>query len=186
MPFVPPLDKALQQVTVGAAYVQKVAIVGDSIEDKFPFHAPPLGAAAKARLPDRIRFPQVRPLQLSETGQECNRKFYHAILVLRFAEAESLMRMSLCPDKPTLAGLLGSFVPYPFSVLEGRHDGDVLSLTRLVVNTPNLALQSLSPPPLLQVWPTHGEEESFVLKFPHASTEKERCTPWHRRYSLLR
>jgi hypothetical protein len=53
-------------------------------------------------------------------------------------------------------------------VLAERHDdADVLSLTRLVANTPHLALQSLSPPlPLLQVWPTPGEEESFLLKFP--------------------
>jgi hypothetical protein len=105
LPFVPPLDQALQQVPVGAAYVQKVAMVGDSIEDQFPFHAPPLGATAKARLPDRIRFPQIRLLQRSETSQECNRKVYHAMLVLRFADAESLMHRALCPDKPTLAEL---------------------------------------------------------------------------------
>jgi hypothetical protein len=85
---------------------------------------------------------------------------------LRFAEVEALMHMALYPDKPTLAELLGSFAPYPFSVLEGRHNGDVLSLMRPVVNTPHLALQSLHPPPLLLVWTRHGEEESFVLKFP--------------------
>jgi hypothetical protein len=33
MPCLPPLDQALQQVAIGAAYVQKVAIVGDGIED---------------------------------------------------------------------------------------------------------------------------------------------------------
>jgi hypothetical protein len=47
MPFVPPLDQALQQVAVGAAHVQQVAIVGDRIEDQFPFHAPTRMAAAK-------------------------------------------------------------------------------------------------------------------------------------------
>src|SRR5262249_7227262 len=31
-----------------------------------------------------------------------------------------------------------------------------------------------SPYSLLQAWQTHGEEESFLLKFPHDSTEKER------------
>ena len=70
MPFLPPLDKALQQIAIGAAYVQKVAVVGDGIEDQFPFRAPPLVAAAKSRLPDGIRLPQVRPLQRSETVQE--------------------------------------------------------------------------------------------------------------------
>src|SRR5215510_5394591 len=49
---------------------------------------------------------------------------------------------------------------------ERQDDADVLSLTRPVVNTPHLALQSLSPPPRLLVWPTPGEEASFVLKFP--------------------
>jgi len=77
MPFVPPLDQALQQVAVGTAYVQKVAIVGDSIEDQCPFQAPPLVAAAKSRLSDGIRLTQVRSLQLSETVQERNRKFHH-------------------------------------------------------------------------------------------------------------
>ena len=33
MPCLPLLDQALQQVAIGAAYVQKVAIVGDGIED---------------------------------------------------------------------------------------------------------------------------------------------------------
>ena len=77
MPFVPPLDQALQQVAVGAADVQKVAIVGDGIENEFPFRAPPLVAAAKPRLPDGIRPTQVRPLQGHETVQERNRKFRH-------------------------------------------------------------------------------------------------------------
>jgi hypothetical protein len=36
-----------------------------------------------------------------------------------------------------LAGFLGSFAPYLVSTLEGRHDGDVISLTRLPVNNPN-------------------------------------------------
>jgi hypothetical protein len=52
MLFVPPLDKAFQQIAVGAAYVQKVTVVGDGIEDQFPFRAPPLVASAKSRLPD--------------------------------------------------------------------------------------------------------------------------------------
>jgi hypothetical protein len=45
--------------------------------------------------------------------------------------------MSFCPDKPILAGFLESFAPYPFLALAGRHDGDVISLTRLPVNDPN-------------------------------------------------
>ena len=32
----------------------------------------------------------------------------------------------------------------------------------------------MSPYYALQVWQTHGEEESFRLKFPHDPTEKER------------
>src|SRR4029450_1325004 len=36
--------------------------------------------------------------------------------------AQPLIHMSFCPDKPILAGFLGSFAPYPFSALAGRHD----------------------------------------------------------------
>src|SRR5215470_8807228 len=36
-----------------------------------------------------------------------------------------------------LVGFSGSFAPYPCSALEGCHDGDVISLTRLPVNNPN-------------------------------------------------
>src|SRR5262252_812748 len=36
-----------------------------------------------------------------------------------------------------LVGFSGSFAPYPFSALEGCHDGDVISMTRLPVNNPN-------------------------------------------------
>src|SRR5262252_5038528 len=36
-----------------------------------------------------------------------------------------------------LVGFSGSFAPYPFSALEGCHDGDVIALTRLPVNNPN-------------------------------------------------
>jgi hypothetical protein len=50
--------------------------------------------------------------------------------------------MSFCPDKPILAGFSGSFAPYSFSALEGRYDGDVISLTRLPVNNPDPAIQS--------------------------------------------
>src|SRR5215475_3450557 len=45
--------------------------------------------------------------------------------------------MSLCPDKPILAGFSRSFAPYPFSTLEGCYDGDVICLARLPVNNPN-------------------------------------------------
>ena len=40
------------------------------------------------------------------------------------------------PDKPLLTGFLGNFAPCSFSAIEGRHDGDVISLTRLPVNNP--------------------------------------------------
>jgi hypothetical protein len=59
MSCLPPRDEALQQVPIGAAHVQKVAVVGDGIEDKFPLHAPALVAAAKSRLPDGISLAQV-------------------------------------------------------------------------------------------------------------------------------
>jgi hypothetical protein len=56
---------------------------------------------------------------------------------------EPLMHLPLCPDKVILAGLLESFAPYPFSALAGRHDnGDLISLTRPAVNSPNPAMQS--------------------------------------------
>jgi hypothetical protein len=51
-------------------------------------------------------------------------------------EAEPVLHMSFCPDKPILAGFLGTFAPYPFSALAGRHDnGDVICLTRRTVNS---------------------------------------------------
>src|SRR5215468_7983160 len=36
--------------------------------------------------------------------------------------------------RPYWRGLSDSFVPYPFSALEGRHDGDVIYLRQRVVN----------------------------------------------------
>ena len=42
-----------------------------------------------------------------------------------------------CPDKAILAGVSGSFVPCPCSVLAGRHDDpDLICLTRQPVNNP--------------------------------------------------
>src|SRR6266567_314624 len=55
-------------------------------------------------------------------------------------EAEPLIHMSFCPDKPILAGFLGSFAPCSVSTLAGRHDGDVISLPRPTVNTPHPAM----------------------------------------------
>jgi hypothetical protein len=54
MLFSPPLDQALQQVAIRTADVQKVAIVGDGIEDQCPFRAPTLVASAESRLPDGV------------------------------------------------------------------------------------------------------------------------------------
>jgi len=47
---------------------------------------------------------------------------------------------------------------------ECHDDTGVLSLTRPVVNTPYLALQSLSPSYSLLVWHTPGEEESLCAQ----------------------
>jgi hypothetical protein len=67
------------------------------------------------------------------------RLVYCSPLVLGFPRAsgaEPLIHMSFCLDKPILAGFLGSFAPYPFSTLEGRHDsGNLICLTRAAVNT---------------------------------------------------
>src|SRR5215475_3163448 len=57
--------------------------------------------------------------------------------------------MSLCPDKPILAGFSRSFAPYPFSTLEGCYDGDVICLTRRTVNT---STGFLVPIPKMQKW----------------------------------
>src|SRR4030095_9876892 len=43
------------------------------------------------------------------------------------------------PDKPILAGFLVGFAPCSVSTLAGRHDGDVISLTRLPVNNPTVS-----------------------------------------------
>jgi hypothetical protein len=56
--------------------------------------------------------------------------------------AEPLTRMPFRPDKPIPAGFLGSFALYLFSALAGRHDRDLISLTRQAVNNPNRAMQS--------------------------------------------
>jgi hypothetical protein len=50
--------------------------------------------------------------------------------------------MSFCPDKPILAGFLGSFALYPLSALAGRHDGDLICLTQRAVNNPNPAMKA--------------------------------------------
>src|SRR5215831_11234156 len=53
------------------------------------------------------------------------------------------MHMSLCLDKPIMAGFLGSFAPCSVSTLAGRHDdADVICLTRVPVNNPTPAMQS--------------------------------------------
>ena len=39
---------------------------------------------------------------------------------------QPLMHLSLCPDKPILAGLLESFAQYPLPPLAGRHDAETL------------------------------------------------------------
>ena len=58
-------------------------------------------------------------------------------------EAEPLIHMSFCPDKPILAGFLESFAPCSVSALAGRHnDGHLICLTCYTVNTPHSALQS--------------------------------------------
>ena len=49
-------------------------------------------------------------------------------------DAEPLIHMSLCPDKPIMAGFLGSFAPCSVSTFAGRHDRDVICLRRRVVN----------------------------------------------------
>jgi hypothetical protein len=77
LPFLPPLDEALEQVAIGAADVEYVAIVGDRIEHQFPFRAPPRVAATKSRLSDGIRLLHVRLLQGSETGEERTRQVSH-------------------------------------------------------------------------------------------------------------
>ena len=57
--------------------------------------------------------------------------------------AEPFIHMSLCPDKPILAGFLGSFALYQLPALAGRHDGrNLISLTRSSVNNPNPIIQS--------------------------------------------
>jgi hypothetical protein len=51
--------------------------------------------------------------------------------------------MSFCPDKPILAGFLGSFAPYPFLALAGHHDDkDVICLTQHAVNNAHTAIKS--------------------------------------------
>ena len=53
--------------------------------------------------------------------------------------------MSLCPDKPILAGVLGSFALYQLPALAGRHDnGNLICLTRQPVNTPHPAMRTES------------------------------------------
>jgi len=55
------------------------------------------------------------------------------------------MHMSLCPDKPMLAGVLESFAPYPCSSLATRHDnGNLIYLTRQPFNTPHPAIRAES------------------------------------------
>jgi len=57
--------------------------------------------------------------------------------------AEPLINVPFCPDNAILAGLYGSFAPYPFPPLAGSHDdGDVICLTRRAVNKPNPLMKS--------------------------------------------
>ena len=62
-----------------------------------------------------------------------------------FKATQPLIHMSFCPGKPIMAGFSGSFAPYPFSTLEGCYDGDVISLTRLPVNTLYLGIFAHRP-----------------------------------------
>jgi hypothetical protein len=51
------------------------------------------------------------------------------------------IHISSCPDKPILAGFVGSFALYQLPTLAGRHDDrDLISLTRQPVNTPHPAM----------------------------------------------
>jgi hypothetical protein len=59
--------------------------------------------------------------------------------------AEPLMHLLLGPDKPILAGFLGSFASYPLSVLTGPHDyADFICLARQPVNNPHPAMKAES------------------------------------------
>ena len=55
---------------------------------------------------------------------------------------EPLMHVPLCPDKVIVAGLAGSYAPYLFSALAGRHDGDVICLRSRAVNIQHSSMQS--------------------------------------------
>jgi hypothetical protein len=49
--------------------------------------------------------------------------------------SEPLIHMSFCPDKPMLAGFLGSFAPCSVSTLAGHYDDEgVIYLRQRVVN----------------------------------------------------
>src|SRR6266446_2550438 len=59
-----------------------------------------------------------------------------------FPEAEPLINLPFCPDNAILVGFSGSFAPYPLSTIAGRHDGDLVCLTRREVNPPNSSMPS--------------------------------------------
>jgi hypothetical protein len=74
-----------------------------------------------------------------------------------------VMHMPFCPAKAIWAGFSGSFAPCPFSALAGRHDGDVLYLTRRAVNNPNLSMKSVREGRCRKKrWDTVGEPRRAV------------------------
>ena len=59
--------------------------------------------------------------------------------------SEPLIHMSFCPDKPILAGFLGSFAPCSVSTLAGHYDDEgVISLWQRVVNVMQSACRVVS------------------------------------------
>src|SRR5215471_20294291 len=64
------------------------------------------------------------------------------ICPLSTGTAQPLIHISLCPDKPILAGSLGSFARCPLPMFAGRHDDeDVICLTCYPVNNQTPAMQ---------------------------------------------
>ena len=68
-----PLDQAFQQVAVGAADVEQVAIGGDGLQDWGALGAPPLWTAAETGLFYGVGFAQIGGLESREVVEKFGR-----------------------------------------------------------------------------------------------------------------